>query len=284
MRVGHSNHRVGVGLRHPHFFDLQQQLPSIGWLEIHSENFFNPRSDASMHLALLAEHYPVSCHGVGLSLGSVDKLSATHLAQLKRLVERVNPIAVSEHLSWSSINGQHFNDLLPLPYTHEALLNFCANVSQTQETLQRRLLIENPSSYLSFAQGDYTEWEFLNEVQRRTDCHLLLDLNNIYVSAFNHGFDAHHYMDAIDPAVVKEIHLAGFTVKELPEGELWIDTHSQPVSDPVWALYRRWLQQHSAKHGIPLTLIEWDLDIPPLATLLGEAQKAQAIIAEVHNG
>nr|WP_086939247.1 DUF692 domain-containing protein [Thaumasiovibrio occultus] len=272
---------VGVGLRHPHFFDILSAKPTVGWLEIHSENYFQPRSEASLLLAQISEHYPISCHGVGLSLGSAEPLNPLHLNQLAELVKRVQPIAVSEHLSWSAINGQHFNDLLPLPYTHEALRNFCDHVDEVQTKLQRQILIENPSSYLSFENGDFSEWDFLVEMQKRTGCGLLLDLNNIYVSAFNHGFSADTYLAAIDPTSVKEIHLAGFTAKHLPEGELWIDTHSKPVNDAVWQLYRQWLTTHSKRHGVPATLIEWDSDIPPLDVLLAEAAKAEAIIDEV---
>ncbi|WP_087024678.1 DUF692 domain-containing protein [Thaumasiovibrio subtropicus] len=277
----HLTDKVGVGLRHPHFFDFISQQPQVGWLEIHSENFFNPHSDASRALAAISKAYPISCHGIGLSLGSADPINTHHVEQLRALIQRVNPIAVSDHLSWSSINGQFFNDLLPLPYTEEALLNFCDKVDRVQNAIGRQMLIENPSSYLSFEQADYTEWDFLAEVEKRTGCGLLLDLNNIHVSAFNHQFDAQAYLDAINPAAVKEIHLAGYTVKTLPEGELWIDTHSKPVSEPVWALYRQWLQTHSAKHGVPATLIEWDSDIPALEVLLAEARKAEQIITEV---
>ncbi len=278
MPMSQPSDKVGVGLRHPHFFDFLNHQPSLGWLEIHSENFFNPRSDASRMLHEIAKLYPISCHGIGLSLGSADPLSSSHLTHLSALIERVNPIMVSDHLSWSSVNGQFFNDLLPLPYTEEALQHFCRKVEQVQEHIGREMLIENPSSYLSFEHGDYTEWDFLVEMQRRTGCGLLLDLNNIHVSAFNHGFSATDYLAAINPATVKEIHLAGFTVKQLPEGEIWIDTHSQPVSDPVWNLYASWLHQHAEQHGVPHTLIEWDSDIPPLDTLLAEAEKANAIV------
>ena len=173
-----------------------------------------------------------------------------------------NPIAVSDHLSWSSVDGQYFNDLLPLPYTEEALAHFCRKVEQVQEALGRQLLVENPSSYLSFNHSTIPEWEFLRAVQQRTGCGLLFDLNNIYVSSFNHGFDCQTYLDAIDPRTVKEIHLAGFTVKQFEQGEIWIDTHSKPVSEPVWQLYRQWVRQHFAALGGVPTLIEWDSRYP----------------------
>ncbi|MGF1708119.1 DUF692 domain-containing protein [Enterovibrio baiacu] len=268
---------VGVGLRHPHHDHFEQESPDIGWLEVHSENFFQPDSDAFQALHSLQRRYPISCHGVGLSLGSTDPINVQHLQRLKHLVDAIDPLFISEHLSWSSVNGEYFNDLLPLPYTEEALDVFCANVDKTQDYLNRQILIENPSSYLSFNHSTLSEWDFLTEVSRRTGCGLLLDLNNIHVSAFNHGFDAQHYLGAIDPDSVKEIHLAGFTVNPLPEGEIWIDTHSQPVSEPVWALYEQWISQHGPRH----TLIEWDRDIPAPEVLLAEAAKADRIVKAV---
>lgn len=272
---------VGVGLRSPHIAQVLEQQPDIGWLEVHSENYFLTTSPARQQLRQIADHYPISCHGIGLSLGSADPLDRQHLVQLKQLVDEINPIAVSDHLSWSSVNGQFFNDLLPLPYTEEALIHFCQKVEQVQDFLGRQMLIENPSSYLSFANSEIPEWEFLHQVQQRTGCGLLLDLNNIYVSAFNHRFDCDQYIAALDASAVKEIHLAGFTVKQFDDGEIWIDTHSKPVSEPVWQLYRRWVQQH----GLTPTLIEWDLDIPALSVLLAEADKAHTIIMqEVRDG
>lgn len=271
-----ADRMVGVGLRAPHLHTFQHDQPATGWLEIHSENYFNPHTAARQQLRAIAAHYPISCHGIGLSLGSADALNPAHLSQLKTLVDELDPIAVSDHLSWSSVNGQYFNDLLPLPYTEEALTLFCHKVEQVQDALGREFLVENPSSYLRFSHSTMPEWEFLREVQQRTGCGLLLDLNNIYVSAFNHGFDCARYLAAIDPASVKEIHLAGFTVKALAEGEIWIDTHSCPVSEPVWQLYRQWIRQHGA---VP-TLIEWDLDIPALPVLLEEAAKARVILTE----
>jgi len=267
---------VGVGLRSPHIAQVLEQKPDIGWLEVHSENYFITTSTARQQLRQIAEHYPISCHGIGLSLGSADPLDSQHLNQLKQLVDEIDPIAVSDHLSWSSVDGQFFNDLLPLPYTEEALNHFCRKVEQVQDYLGRQMLIENPSSYLSFANSAIPEWEFLHQVQQRTGCGLLLDLNNIYVSAFNHGFDCNQYIAALDASAVKEIHLAGFTVKQFEDGEVWIDTHSKPVSEPVWQLYRNWVQQH----GRTPTLIEWDLNIPELSVLLEEADKARNIIMQ----
>ena len=274
---------VGVGLRSPHIHQVLSERPDIGWLEIHSENYFSTHSPARQQLRDIVNHYPISCHGIGMSLGSADELDKQHLSQLKQLVDEIDPIAVSDHLSWSSVDGQYFNDLLPLPYTEEALAHFCRKVEQVQDALGRQLLVENPSSYLSFNHSTIPEWEFLRAVQQRTGCGLLFDLNNIYVSSFNHGFDCQTYLDAIDPRTVKEIHLAGFTVKQFEQGEIWIDTHSKPVSEPVWQLYRQWVRQHFATLGGVPTLIEWDLDIPDLEVLLGEADKAQQIIAKEAN-
>lgn len=277
----HAFQQVGIGLRAPHLSLFTAiDPPEVGWLEIHSENYFHPDSPSRHSLNRIADHTPISCHGIGLSLGSADPLDVRHLAQLKRLIDDIQPIAVSDHLSWSSINGQYFNDLLPIPYTEQALNVVCAKIHQVQETLGRRLLLENPSSYLSFSHATYTEWDFLDLVQQRTGCGLLLDLNNIYVSSFNHGFDCATYLAALNPDAVNEIHLAGFTVKQLDEGEIWIDTHSRPVSEPVWQLYRDWVQTH----GSVSTLIEWDLDIPPLEVLLGEADKARQILREIPPG
>ncbi|MDD1783546.1 DUF692 domain-containing protein [Enterovibrio sp. ZSDZ35] len=268
---------VGVGLRHPHHDHFMNHSPDIGWLEVHSENFFQPDSEAFQALHTLQRRYAISCHGVGLSLGSIDPISVPHLAKLKHLVDAVNPLFVSEHLSWSSVDGNYFNDLLPLPYTEEALDVFCRNVDITQDYLSRQILIENPSSYLRFEHSTITEWDFLADVARRTGCGLLLDLNNVHVSAFNHGFNTDEYLAAINPEWVQEIHLAGFVVNPLPEGEIWIDTHSQPVSDPVWALYEKWITENGPRH----TLIEWDRDIPTPDVLLAEAAKADKILKTV---
>ncbi|MCK6265522.1 DUF692 domain-containing protein [Vibrio sp. ZSDE26] len=265
---------IGVGFRSPHTDYFHSEKPPLSWLEIHSENYFQPNSAARHSLQHLANDYQISCHGIGLSLGSVERVNKQHLAQLKQLVDDIQPIMVSDHLSWSENGGHYFNDLLPLPYTEEALDVFCRNVQDVQDTLKRPLLIENPSSYLKFNHSTIPEWEFLTEVQKQTDCRLLLDLNNIYVSAFNHGFDCQTYLNAINPESVDEIHLAGFTIKQLEKGDIWIDTHSHPVSDEVWNLYQAWITQHGSRH----TLIEWDLDIPAPEVLLREADKANQIL------
>jgi len=270
----------GIGLRHPHYQEMLATLPAVGWLEVHSENYFEPDSQHRWYLRQLAEHYPISLHGIGLSLGSVDPLSQDHLRQLRQLVDEFNPILVSEHLSWSSYQQQYFNDLLPLPYTSETLELFADKVDQTQQYLGRRILIENPSAYLKFKQTQMPEWEFLGELCQRSGCGLLLDINNIFVSAVNLGYSATAYLDAVDPGRVGEIHLAGHARKSLPQGELLIDDHGSPVAEPVWQLFERFCRRIGAP--VPV-LIEWDTDIPSLPTLLDQARKARGIHAATRN-
>lgn len=269
---------AGIGLRAPHYRDLLEQRPPVGWLEVHPENYFGAGGAPLHYLEALRAHYPLSLHGVGMSLGSTDPLDRDHLRRLRALVERFEPALVSEHLSWGSVDGVHHNDLLPLPYTEEALAHFCARVTQAQEALGCTLLIENPSSYLRFRHSVIPEWEFLAEVARRTGCGLLVDVNNIHVSAMNHGFDASAYLQALPADRVGEMHLAGHTVKHLPQGDILIDDHGGVVSDPVWRLYG----EAVARFGPRPTLIEWDTRIPPLATLLAEAERANRILEAPH--
>ena len=233
-------------------------------------NFFAAGGAALAWLERFRAAYPLSLHGVGLSLGSADALAEHHLERLQALAARFEPMLVSEHLCWSSIGGRHANDLLPLPYTDESLEHVCARVSQVQERLKRPILVENVSSYLAFPGSTIPEWEFVAEVARRTGCGVLLDVNNIWVSASNHGFDARRYLEAIDPASVGEIHLAGF---EREESGLLVDTHGAAVSEPVWALYEAAI----ARFGRRPTLVEWDTAIPALDVLLAEAARAQSI-------
>ncbi|MFM5585992.1 DUF692 domain-containing protein [Aeromonas rivipollensis] len=267
------NPLIGIGLRPPHYDEIRQTLPGVGWLEVHSENYFERHGKDFEVLAELAGHYPVSLHGVGMSLGSADPLDPAHLRQLAALVAAISPVRVSEHLSWGSIGGRYFNDLLPMPYTREALSHMSDKIERVQQALGRQLLIENPSSYLQLP-GEMGEAEFLAELARRSGCGVLLDLNNLFVSSVNHGLDCADYLATIELGMVGEIHLAGFTDKELPQGHLYIDTHSAPVAEPVWALYR----QVCGLSAIP-TLIEWDLEIPPLPVLLEEAGRANAILS-----
>ena len=264
---------AGIGLRAPHLAAIEAERPPIAWLEVHSENYFVDGGPALRALQRLRCDYPIALHGVGLSLGSTDPLDRGHLAKLARLIERIEPALVSEHLCWSGVDGRCLNDLLPLPYTDEALAHVCARIDRVQQALQRPIAVENLSSYVAFRDATMTEWDFVADVARRSGCLLLVDVNNIHVSAVNHGFDADAYLAAIPPAAVAEIHLAGF---ERHDGIL-IDTHSRPVAPEVWALYRRALQRFGAQP----TLIEWDADIPPLSTLLDEAATAQSMIDAV---
>jgi uncharacterized protein (UPF0276 family) len=211
-------------------------------------------------------------HGVGLSLGSSDPLSRQHLDKLARLIARVEPALVSEHLCWGGVDGRHFNDLLPLPFTEEAVAHLCARIDEVQQYLGREIAVENVSAYVAFDESTLSEWDFVAQVVRRTGCKLLLDVNNIHVNAHNLGLDAHAYLDAIDPATVAEIHLAGFEATAIG----LIDTHGARVAPEVWALYRKTI----ARIGPRPTLIEWDVDVPEFAVLEAEAAKAATVLAE----
>jgi len=264
--------RAGIGLRAQHYMDVLETRPSIGWLEVHSENYFDAGGQSHYFLEQLRARYPLSLHGVGLSLGSTDALDYAHLGKLKALIARYQPGLVSEHLCWGSVGGHFLNDLLPLPYTEEALRHVCERIFRTQDFLGRQILIENVSSYLQFAQSTIPEWEFVAAVAQTTGCGILLDVNNIYVNAVNCSFNPLIYLQAIPLEAVQEIHLAGFD----SNGECLIDTHGKPVCDAVWVLYREALERFG---NIP-TLIEWDTDIPELPGLLEEARKADAILEE----
>jgi uncharacterized protein (UPF0276 family) len=270
--------RAGIGLRAEHYDAVLETRPPVGWLEVHSENYFGAGGKPLDYLERIRAHYPLSLHGVGLSIGSTDPLDRRHLANLRQLIQRFEPALVSEHLSWSSVGGRYFNDLLPLPYTEEALDHLVTQVSQVQDALGRPILIENPSSYLQYVESAIPEWEFLVELAARAGCGVLLDVNNVYVSARNHGFDAGAYLRAIPRPVVHEIHLAGFTVNRFDDGELLIDTHNRPVWPAVWTLYR----QAVDRFGRIPTLIEWDTDLPELEVLVDEARRADTILEERH--
>ncbi|MEQ1525346.1 MAG: DUF692 domain-containing protein [Gallionella sp.] len=264
---------VGVGLRPPHYSEFINSRPNVAWLEVHSENYFGEGPGVTL-LEKIRVNYPISLHGVGLSLGSADVLDTHHLKQLQQLIARISPSLVSEHLCWGALGGHHLNDLIPMPYRKEALNLICERVDEVQEFLGRRILIENVSSYLRWQNEELSEWDFVAALAKRTGCGLLLDVNNIYVSAINHGFDARLYLAAMPAESVMEIHLAGH---ESQNGSL-IDTHSRPVCAEVWQLYRDAIQLFGAKP----TLIEWDSDIPPLEALLTEALKARDILEHEH--
>ena len=267
---------AGIGLRAPHMVEFVNTQPRVGFIEVHSENFFGAGGKPRHLLRQARRDHAVSLHGVGLSLGSVDALDDDHLRRSSDLIRAFEPALVSEHLSWSSIGGVHGNDLLPLPYTSEALDHLVRRVQQVQERLKRRILLENPSSYLRYTHSTIPEWQFIAEVARRAGCGVLLDLNNIHVSAHNLGFDPLAYLHGVPAALVEEIHLAGHARKRLRNGaQILIDTHGAPVDDAVWALYAAAIE----RFGPVPTLIEWDTELPPLSTLLDEAQKADALRA-----
>lgn len=264
---------AGLGLRTPHLTHVLETRPDVAWFEVHSENYFLAGGAQWQALAAIREHYPISVHGVGMSLGSAEGLNPRHIEQLKTLIDRIQPAAVSEHLCWSAVGGRWLNDLLPLPYTQEALNLVCRHIDQLQTALRRPIVLENVSSYLRFLPEDMPEWVFLNEVAERTGCGVLLDVNNIYVSACNHGFDAHDFLAGIAPRHVAEIHLAGFEI----QAGLLVDTHSRPVCAEVWALYQAAL----ARFGAVPTLIEWDQDIPEFSVLQAEAARAEHYLQHV---
>jgi len=261
---------AGIGLRSPHVARVRAERPPIAWFEVHSENYFVDGGPALAALDAIRAQYPISLHGVGLSLGSADALDPVHLARLKRLVARIEPAAVSEHLCWGRVDGRHLNDLLPLPFTDEALALVCDHVDAVQAALRRPLLVENISAYLRFESDAMTEWEFVASIARRSGCKLLFDVNNVYVNAVNHGFDPRAYLDAIPGDAVAEIHLAGFDAS----GPCLIDTHGTRVAPPVWALYRATIERFGPKP----TLIEWDTDLPALEVLQDEAAIAQSVL------
>jgi len=268
---------TGIGLRHCHYRDFLDGHPAVDFIEVHGENYFGAGGRDLHVLSTLRADYPVSLHGVGLALGSVPELAQAHLDKLARLAERIEPAQVSEHLCWAAYPQKsghghasgHWNDLLPLPYTDEALDLMAARIGQVQGRLKRRILVENVSSYVEFSGSEYGELEFINALAQRTGCGVLLDLNNLHVNAVNHGHDACRALLALDPRHVGEIHLAGHFKGE----DCLIDDHGARVADPVWQLYEHYVTQHGA---VP-TLIEWDTAIPALPVLLEEADKARAI-------
>ncbi|PKD40024.1 hypothetical protein CWO84_12260 [Methylomonas sp. Kb3] len=270
--------QAGIGLRSQHHRDALNQPIRPAWLEVHSENYFGNGGIPLRDLEAIRADYPISLHGVGMSLGSVDALNRQHLRQLRDLIQRIEPGLVSEHLSWSAFGGRYMNDLLPLPYTDETLAHLAARISQAQDYLGRPLLIENPSSYLEYGFSSYTESEFLNELTRRCGCGILLDVNNLYVSCVNHGWQALAYLNDIAADKVGEIHLAGHAVNQFGEQSILIDTHNAPVSDAVWQLYQTAIQSF----GCRPTLIEWDADLPPWPVLVAEAAKADRVMEQVY--
>ncbi len=268
---------VGVGFKAEHFDAIIDLRPELGFFEVHAENYMGAGGPPHRRLEAIRALYPLSLHGVGLSIGSPAPLDRAHLARLAKVAERYQPAIVSEHLAWSTHEGAFFNDLLPLPYTRETLAAVCEHVDVVQSALGRPILIENPSTYVAFAETAMGETDFLSELVRRTGCGLLLDVSNVYVSAVNHGFDPYSYLASFPFAAVGEIHLAGCADDSDDAGlPLIIDAHDLPVRDAVWALYREAVR----RLGPTPTLIEWDNDLPGWPTLLGEARRAERAMAK----
>jgi len=261
----------GIGLRTAHHERVSSERPEIAWLEVHTENFLGGGATPEL-LESLRDRYAISLHGVGLSLGSAEGLDAEHLARIAVLVRRIEPAAISDHVSWSVTGGVYFNDLLPIPYDEEALDVMVRNVTRFQDAIGRPVMVENPSTYLRHTQSDLAEPQFLAELCRRGGCGLLLDVNNVLVSSENHGDDARAYLAAVAHLPIGEIHLSGHHLRQIGNRSIRIDDHGSPVSDPVWALYDHAL----ALIGPRPTLVEWDSALPSLEILLAEAGKAQA--------
>lgn len=265
----------GVGYKPQHFQNILDSPGTVAWLEIHAENYMGDGGRPLAQLRRLAELFPISVHGVGLSIGGEAPLDSEHLARLKHLVEWLDPASFSEHLAWSTHDSHFLNDLLPLPYNSETLARVCEHIEQVQNTVGRKMLLENPSSYLAFSGTTLTEIEFLTEITRRTGCGLLLDVNNVFVSAVNQQTDANSYIDDFPLHLVGEIHLGGHEEDADESGApLLIDNHASEVVDPVWQLY-----EHTIRSGgLKPTLIEWDNDVPDWSTLASEAQRAAAVL------
>ena len=272
--------KAGIGLRFQHHQAVVESRPDVAWMEVHTENYMGGGTPLH-YLDAVRRDYPISLHGVGLSLGSAEGLDPAHLERIRQVADRVEPILMSEHIAWSVVGGTYLADLLPLPMTEEALSVVCRHVEQTQTYLRRRILVENPSTYLTFRHSTIPEWEFIAAVAQGTGCGILCDVNNIYVSAHNHGWDASAYLAGLPPAMIGEIHLAGHSVRPLADGgTLRIDDHGSRVAAEVWSLY----EQALACFGPLPTLIEWDNNMPPLDVLLGEAKQAGSRLAGAAKG
>jgi len=271
--ITHPSLGFGLGLRPVHYEEILSgaSAPDIDWFEIISENYMIPGGRPLANLERVRARYPVVMHGVSMSIGATDPLDTEYLKNLKMLAERVQPSWISDHLCWTGAHGTNLHDLMPLPYTEEAIRHVVARVRQVQDTLGRRLLLENVSSYVTYKDSEMTEWEFLREIATRADCLILLDINNIYVSSFNHDFDPYEYLRGIPVARVQQFHLAGHS----NEGAYIIDTHDHPIVDPVWQLYAEAVRRFP---GVA-TMIERDDNIPPLAELLAELDQARQIAA-----
>jgi uncharacterized protein (UPF0276 family) len=267
---------AGIGLRSAHLEEFLEGAPAVPWLEVHSENYFAAGGAAHESLTRIRASYPLSLHGVGLSLGSADPLDRAHLRRLAELVRRYEPSLVSEHLSWSSVGGRYLNDLMPLPATREALEHMVLRVDETQEVLGRTILLENVSSYFALGAAEMPEHCFLAELAQRTGCGVLLDVNNLYVNQCNHGTSAAVFINGLPPRIVGEIHLAGHTIHDYDGERVVVDTHNTHVCAAVWSLY----ELAVARFGRVPTLVEWDSELPALDVLIGEARSADHIMME----
>lgn len=268
---------AGVGLRSKHYQTILDQQPALGWFEVHPENYFAEGGLPHYFLQQIAALYPLSLHGIGMSLGSEEPLDMSHLKRLKQLVEQYKPVRVSEHMSYSSIPGRHVHDLLPMVYNQESLSRFTDKVKQAQDYLGCQLLIENPSSYLQFKESTIPEWEFFAALPDATGCGLLLDVNNVYVTCHNHGYQPEDYLSVLQADWIGEYHLAGHSINRFDDGEVLIDDHGSEVGHEVWQLFLQTLQQL----GPHPTLIEWDTRIPALETLLEQRRIAQVYLEAV---
>jgi uncharacterized protein len=267
---------VGVGFKAEHFDPIVETRPDLGFFEVHAENYMGAGGPPHRRLDAIRERYPLSLHGVGLSIGSPGPLDRTHLQRLAGVAKRFEPVLVSEHLAWSTHEGEFFNDLLPLPYTAETVRRVADHLDEAQNALGRTILLENPSTYVVFAESTMAETDFLREIARRTGCGLLLDINNVFVSATNQGYDPLRYLADFPLSAVGEVHLAGYAEDEDDAGlPLLIDAHNSPVRDPVWSLYAAAIRRLGS---IP-TLIEWDNDVPAWPALLSEARRAERTMA-----
>jgi uncharacterized protein (UPF0276 family) len=262
----------GLGLRVDHYEAILSQRPNVDWFEALTENYLVPGGKPLHFLTRIRERYPLAMHGVSMSIGSTHPLDREYLSQVRTLAARIEPEWISDHLCWTGVAGKNVHDLLPLPYTEEALANVVDRVRTVQDILGRRILLENVSSYVTFRDSRLTEWEFLSAVAEAADCLILLDVNNIYVSSINHEFDPHDYLNAIPVERVQQIHLAGHE----SHGDYLIDTHDHPVPDPVWDLYGAAVR----RFGNVSTMIERDANIPPLGELCAELEAARALAAQ----
>ena len=274
---GRAPKRAGLGLKPEHYRVIIETRPDVGFFEIHAENYMGSGGPPHRYLGAIADMYPLSLHGVGLSIGGTQPLDKEHLHRLCELVKRYDPVLFSEHLAWSTHDGGFFHDLLPLPYTCATLRHVCDHIDEVQSALGRQMLLENPSTYLQFSESTYAEGDFIAEIATRTGCGLLLDVNNAFIASTNQHWDADRYLSEFPLSRVQEIHLAGHTEETDEIGSrLLIDTHDRPVSEIVWAHFERVIQCTGA---LP-TLIEWDTDLPPWPVLYSEAERAEAIILE----